>query len=315
MDGLREQVLKNQTGYEALQKEIQEDRAATEDLLAKGKAAQQGYDVLLARANAAKAKTETAQKGINDNIKEVDDALTKLKGFDDQISKNRALADEATRKLPGINATIQHAVGNNSETRRIIKSVSGDYDDALGTVNKLETVVPQLEGMSASLPAYTDLVKDATKLKEGLQGLKKQAVATEGKVAVEMGNAQLQEDRAAEAAMKATGAYNNAKQTRDAVGETLLVVNNLLSLFSEPGGVDEERVAQLEESLADARRQVNRQLKPRLQNVEEKEATQRARLMTLDLDIDTILDNIRNLEDIRSTIPNGCYNLPPIERP
>lgn len=315
LDGLKEQVQENQNGYEALQKEIQGDMAAMGDLLAKGKAAQQGYDVLLARANAAKAKTETAQKGINDNINEVDDALTKLKGFDDQISKNRALADEAIKKLPGINATIQQAVGNNLETLSIIGSVSGDYNDALGTVNKLETVVPQLEGMSANLPAYTDLVKDATKLKEDLQGLKKQAVATEGKVAAEMGNAQLQTERAAEAAMKATGAYNNAKQTRDAVGETLQVVNNLLSLLSEPGSVDEKRVAQLEDSLADARRQVNRQLKPRLQNLEEKEATQRARLMTLDLDIDTILDNIRNLEDIRNTVPNGCYNTPPIERP
>ena len=79
--------------------------------------------------------------------------------------------------------------------------------------------------------------------------------------------------------------------------------------------MDEERLAQLEDSMANARSQVNQQLRPRLEDLEEKEAAQRARLSSLDLDIDTILDNIRNLEDIRKTVPKGCYNSPPIERP
>ncbi|XP_062337108.1 laminin subunit gamma-2 isoform X1 [Osmerus eperlanus] len=315
LDGLKDQVQKNLTEYEVLQNEVQEDRAALEDLLVQKKAAQQDYDRLLARANAAKAETVFALNGFTDNMNKLDDTLTNLKGFDDQISKNKALADEAIKKLPSINATIQQAVGNNSETLFIIGSVSGDYDDAQGTVNNLEAVVSQLEEMSGSLPSYGDLVKDTTKLRADLKGLQKQAVDIEGKMVSETGNAQLQKDRAEEAAMKATGAYNNARQTKDAVDETLIIINNLLGVIGEPGSVDEERLAQLEDSIANARSQVNQQLRPRLKDLEEKEAAQRARLSSLDLDIDTILDNIRNLEDIRKTVPKGCYNSPPIERP
>uniref|UniRef100_A0A674BNH1 Laminin subunit gamma 1 n=1 Tax=Salmo trutta TaxID=8032 RepID=A0A674BNH1_SALTR len=268
----------------------------------------QEYDQLLARANAAKADTELALKAITDNIDGVDDALEMLRGFDGQISKNKALADEAIKRLPGINATIQQAVGNNSETLFIIGSVSDDYNDALGTFSRLEAVE-----MSGSLPvAPADLLKDATKLKGDVQDLKTQAIATVSKVAAERANAEGQRDRAAEVR---TGAYINAKHTRDAVGETLLVINNLLSMIGKPGSVDEERLGELEQSISSARGQVNQQLRPRLQDLEEKEAGQRARLSGLNLDIDMILDDIRNLEDIHANIPKGCFNTPPIEKP
>ncbi|XP_070974306.1 laminin subunit gamma-2 [Oncorhynchus clarkii lewisi] len=316
LDGLRERVEKNLTAYQALQEDTQEDKAAVEDLLAQGKAAQQKYDQLLGRANHAKADTELALKDITDNIDGVDNVLEMLRGFDGQINKNKALADEAIKKLPGINATIHQAVGNNSETLFIIGSVSGDYNDALGTVSSLEAVVSRLEGMSGSLPVPpAGLLKDATKLKEDMQGLQKQAVATVAKVAAEKANAEIQKDRAAEASIGATGAYNNAKHTRDAVGETLLVINNLLSMIGKPGSVDEERLGELEQSINSARGQVNLQLQPRLQDLEGKEASQRTRLTGLNLDIDMILDDIRNLEDIHANIPKGCFNSPPIERP
>ncbi|XP_035655955.1 laminin subunit gamma-2-like [Oncorhynchus keta] len=316
LDGLSEQVEENLTEYQALQEETQEDKAAVEDLLALGKAAQQEYYQLLARANAAKADTELALKAITDNIDGVDDALEMLRGFDGQISKNKALADEAIKRLPGINATIQQAVGNNSETLFIIGSVSDDYNDALGTFSRLEAVVSRLEGMSGSLPvAPADLLKDATKLKGDVQDLKTQAVATVSNVAAERANAEGQRDKAAETLMGGTGAYVNAKHTRDAVGETLLVINNLLSMIGKPGSVEEERLGELEQSISSARDQVNQQLRPRLQDLEEKEAGQRARLSGLNLDIDMILDDIRNLEDIHANIPKGCFNTPPIEKP
>lgn len=53
--------------------------------------------------------------------------------------------------------------------------------------------------MSGSLPVPpADLLKDATKLNEDVQGLQKQAVATVAKVAAERANAEIQKRRAAE---------------------------------------------------------------------------------------------------------------------
>lgn len=77
--------------------------------------------------------------------------------------------------------------------------------------------------------------------------------------------------------------------------------------------MDERLLKQLEDSVADAQRDVEGRLRPRLQDMEEQEAAQRRRLTGINLDIDTILADIANLEDILRTVPNGCYNSPPIE--
>ncbi len=79
------------------------------------------------------------------------------------------------------------------------------------------------------------------------------------------------------------------------------------------GAVDETLLRQLEDSLSDAQRDVEGRLRPRLRDMEEREAAQRRRLNGINLDIDTILRDIANLEDILKAVPNGCFNSPPIE--
>lgn len=82
-----------------------------------------------------------------------------------------------------------------------------------------------------------------------------------------------------------------------------------------PGVVDETRVTELESAVAEYRSRVETELRPRLRELEEKETQQRASITGMINDIDAILTDIANLEDIRRNIPDGCYNLPPIERP
>uniref|UniRef100_A0AAQ5XJP8 Laminin, gamma 2 n=1 Tax=Amphiprion ocellaris TaxID=80972 RepID=A0AAQ5XJP8_AMPOC len=77
--------------------------------------------------------------------------------------------------------------------------------------------------------------------------------------------------------------------------------------------VDEEDLKRLEDSLANAQRNVEGNLRPRLRDMEEKEEAQRRRLTGINQDIDTILADIANLEDILRAVPRGCYNSPPIE--
>lgn len=77
--------------------------------------------------------------------------------------------------------------------------------------------------------------------------------------------------------------------------------------------MDEGRLQQLEGSVADAQRGVDRDLRPRLRDMEEREAAQRRHLSIINHDIDGILRDIANLDDILAAIPSGCYNSPPIE--
>lgn len=79
--------------------------------------------------------------------------------------------------------------------------------------------------------------------------------------------------------------------------------------------VDEEQVRKLEEALNNAEKEVQEGLRPRLQDMEQQEEVQRRRLTTINMDIDTVLADIANLEEILRTIPDGCYNNRPIEEP
>lgn len=70
---------------------------------------------------------------------------------------------------------------------------------------------------------------------------------------------------------------------------------------------------QLEDSLAGAQRTVDQRLLPLFRDMEVLEAAQQHRLAGINKDVDTILADIKNLQDILNAIPLGCFNSPPIE--
>ncbi|XP_026230068.1 laminin subunit gamma-2 [Anabas testudineus] len=314
LDGVKAAVEENISGFEALQGGVQKNMAATENLLAKGKAAQQDFKKMLDRVNIAKDTTDGALQLINSNTKELDNALNTLKGFDQQIEGSRALSDAAIKRLPGINATIQQAVGNNAYTKSAFDDVSEIFSSTQGTIAQLEKVVNDLEQTFGSLPSYAGLANEATKLNEDSNVLKTMTSDTDANLKSELDKARRQKADAELAAIGATAAFNNAKQTRDAVGKTLGDINSLLANMNQPGAVDEKYLKQLEESLAGAQREVDQNLKPRFRDMEKKETAMRLRLDSINSDIDTILGDIANLEDILRTVPNGCFNNPPIEQ-
>lgn len=85
-------------------------------------------------------------------------------------------------------------------------------------------------------------------------------------------------------------------------------------MYSDQGGtVDEGQLQLLEDSVANAQRDVDQHLRPRLRDVVDREAAQRRHLIGINNDIDTILKDIANLDDILASIPSGCFNSPPIE--
>ncbi|XP_062849101.1 laminin subunit gamma-2 [Trichomycterus rosablanca] len=313
LDELKDLLAGNVTGFMELQKQTQADQKEAQDLMNQIKAAQKTQDKLLDRANAAKSDADQAIK-LFGNLGSLDQTLEKLRGFEDQINTGKALADGALKKLPIIGATIQKAVADNGKTQDILGQL-GDYNDAVNTLDKLNGSLAKIEKMSGSLPPSSDLLKAATTLKGGLEGLKNQANSAMDKVTKEKNIAEKERQLAEEVNHAAEKAYSNANHTRDAVRDTLQTVTDLLGLLDKPAAVDDKKVSELENAILQSRRRVETELRPRLQELEDKEAQQRAAIANMINDINTILVDIENLEHINRTIPNGCYNTAPIERP
>ncbi|XP_034559049.1 laminin subunit gamma-2 [Notolabrus celidotus] len=311
VDGLKGAV--DIPGLQALQDGVQKNKVSAMDMLAKGKAAGKDFGKLFDRVNVAKADTEGALRIINQNTDELNGALNNLKGFDQQILNGKALADAAITRLPGISGTIQQAVKNNGKTLTILGGVTDGYNNALGTINQLENLANGLEGSINSLPPHTDLLKDVTKLNNDAMGMKVSVDGVVGDVNTELDAARRLEAEANKVASDATTALNDARQTRDTMRDTLLNINNMLLNMNQEGPFDDTKLKQLEESVATAQRDVQGKLRPRLEDMKDKEAAQRRLLTFINRDIDTVLRDIDNLQDILDSIPPGCYNSPPIE--
>ncbi|KAJ8270241.1 hypothetical protein GJAV_G00112020 [Gymnothorax javanicus] len=314
LDSLKGRAQNSLTELEDLQTDVLTGQDEAKNLMAEGENAKQKQDLLLARVNAAKADVDESLKDINTNMAGLDEVLDKLRGFDEQIAANKALAAEASSRLPAINATIQQAVGKNAQTQNILDSVNGDYRQALDTYGKLVGALKGLEGVPDAFPPSQALLNGANTLADNLRGLKDQADATMGQLTAEKDDAERQNERAKEVLADATDAYKNAKNTKDAVGDTLKLMTNLMGLIDQPATVDETKLRDMEKSIADVRSTVTKQLKPKLQELEAKEARQKDLISRMDGDIDRILADISNLEEIYKTIPaNECFNVLPKE--
>lgn len=71
----------------------------------------------------------------------------------------------------------------------------------------------------------------------------------------------------------------------------------------------------MDDSLANAQRKVEQHLRPWLREVELQEAAHKRRLSAVHADVDNVLVDIDNLKDILASVPEGCFNTPPIEKP
>ncbi|XP_077580053.1 laminin subunit gamma-2 [Stigmatopora nigra] len=308
---LRKAADGNALGFTALRDDIQRDTGDARDLLERGKNAMKDIDALTGRVDAAHADTKEALQRINSNTNKLDGALDTLQGFDQQIVSNRAKADAAIKRLPAINATIQRAAKNNAETQAVLDAVSADSDGAMTSINRLESLIPGLEGSLRSIPA---LGNDVGKMSDAANELLARAGDLGADVTDELEDARNLEALNSQVGDAAAGALQNARRARDAAEKMLQDLNSRMANMSRPSTFDPSRIQELEDSMAEARGNIETFLKPRLRDAAEREAAQRRQLAILNGDIDTILWDIANLEDILKTIPPGCFNSPPLEQ-
>lgn len=78
--------------------------------------------------------------------------------------------------------------------------------------------------------------------------------------------------------------------------------------------MDEEGLVLLEQKLFRAKTQISNQLQPLMSELEERARRQQGQLHSLELSIDGILADVKNLENIRDNLPPGCYNTQALEQ-
>ncbi|KAG7273400.1 hypothetical protein CRUP_037462 [Coryphaenoides rupestris] len=273
---------------------------------------QETADQLLARADAAKALAEEAAKKGRSTYEEAQDILANLRDFDQRVNDNKTAAEEAMRKIPAINATILAA---NEKTRRAeaaLGNAAADARQAKATAEEAEKIASAVQKGSAKTKVEAEKAfQDTNDLEKEVGAMMDQLSAAEDQLGRKKAEADQDMMMAAMASDNAKEAEVNARKAKGAVKTVLGTIADLLEQLGNIDKVDLSKLNQIDESLKKAKgKMAASELDKKLRELSEEEM-----ITDYDRQIGEIRDDIANLEDIKKTLPDGCFNTPSLERP
>ncbi|XP_033932876.1 laminin subunit gamma-1-like, partial [Pseudochaenichthys georgianus] len=308
---------KTEKEYNDLRDDLKGKEQEVRKLLDKGRSEQQTADQLLARADAAKALAgEAAEKG-KATFREAEGILEDLRDFDRRVNDNKTAAEDALKKIPAINATIMAAnqktrqaettLGNAAADAREAKAKAEDAEKIAGTVQKGSAKTK--EDAEKALEETTQLDGEVSAMMEQLDAAEQELNRKKAEAAADMMMAGMASDNAKEA-------EDNARKAKSAVKTVLSTITELLDKLGNIDQVDLSKLNQMDESLKRAKGSMGASdLDRKLTELSDVARSQEDLINDYDRQIVQIRADINNLNDIKNTLPEGCFNTPSLERP
>ncbi|KFR14673.1 Laminin subunit gamma-1, partial [Opisthocomus hoazin] len=314
LDQLMARKLKD---YEDLREDMKGKELEVKNLLEKGKTEQQTADQLLARADAAKALAEEAARKGNGTLQEANTILSNLKDFDKRVNDNKTAAEEALKKIPAITQTIAEANNKTRQAELALGNAAADAREAKTKAGDAEKIARSVQKSAASTRAEADKTfADVTELAREVDDMMKQLQDAEKELKRKQDDAEQDMMMAGMASQAAQEAEDNARKAKNSVNSLLAVINDLLDQLGQLETVDLNKLNEIEGTLNSAKDQMkDSDLDQKVSFLEREARKQDDAIQAYNRDIEEILKDISNLEDIKKTLPSGCFNTPSIEKP
>ncbi|XP_006143943.1 laminin subunit gamma-2 isoform X1 [Tupaia chinensis] len=314
-DSLSSLVARRVDEFERVQSNLGSWEEETRKLLQNGKNGRQTSDQLLSRANLAKSRAQEALNMGNTTFYEVENILKNLREFDLQVGDRKAEAEEAMKRLSYISQKVADASDKTQQAERALGSAATNAQRAKSAAREALGITNHIEQEIGSLNLEANVTADgALAMEKGLATLKSEMRDVEGELARKELEFDMDVDAVQMVITEAQRVDTRAKNAGVTIQDTLTSLDNILHLMDQPGSVDEEGLALLEQNLFRAKAQINSQLRPLMSELEERARRQRGHLLSLETSIDGILADVRNLENIRDNLPPGCYNTQALEQ-
>ncbi|KAM9789486.1 LOW QUALITY PROTEIN: laminin subunit gamma-1 [Neosynchiropus ocellatus] len=308
---------KTEKEYDELREDLRPKELEVRQLLEKGQSEQQTADQLLARADAAKALAEEAAKKGQSTFREAEEILEDLRDFDRRVNDNKTAAEDALKKIPAINATILAANEKTRQAESALGNAAADAREAKKKAEEAERIASAVQKGSEKTKLDADMaLEDARRLDNQVTGMMDQLSEAENQL-------NRQKNQADQDMMMATMASENAKEAEDnarkAKGAVKTVLSTITALLEQLGNIDKVDLSKLnmiEESLKRAKDKMSdSELDRKLVELTDVARTQEEMINDYDRQIREIRSDIANLNDIKNTLPEGCFNTPSLERP
>ncbi|XP_056266449.1 laminin subunit gamma-1 [Pseudoliparis swirei] len=308
---------KTEREYQDLRDDLRGKEHEVRRLLEKGRSEQQTADQLLARADAAKALAEEAAKKGRSTFKEAESILEDLRDFDKRVNDNKTAAEDALKKIPAINATITAADQKTRQAEASLGNAAADAREAKRKAEEAEKIAGGVQKGSARTKQDAEAaLQDAGQLDRHVGAVMEQLDGAERELLRKKAEADRDATMAGMAADNAKEAEDNARKAKSAVKTVLTTITVLLDQLGHIDTVDLRRLDQLVEAVRRAQGQVGGgQLDRKLRELSDAARTQEDLITDYDRQIREIRSDIANLNDIKDTLPEGCFNTPSLERP
>ncbi|KAL3989091.1 hypothetical protein ACER0C_013409 [Sarotherodon galilaeus] len=308
---------KTEKEYNDLREDLKPKEQEVRKLLDKGKSEQQTADQLLARADAAKALAEEAAKKGQATFREAQDILDNLRDFDKRVNDNKTAAEEALKKIPIINATIMAANEKTRQAEEALGNAAGDAREAKSKAEDAERIASNVQKGSAKTKEEAEKAfQDTTNLDNEVNDL--MAQLTDAEKELEEKKAQADQDMmmAGMASNSAKDAEDNARKAKSTVKTVLKVITDLMNQLGNIDKIDLSKLNEIDESLKKAKGKMeNSDLENKLRELNDMAKTQEEMINDYDRQIREIRADMANLNDIKNTLPEGCFNTQSLENP
>ncbi|KAB5579854.1 hypothetical protein PHYPO_G00199730 [Pangasianodon hypophthalmus] len=308
---------KTEREYNDLREDLRGKENDVRRLLEKGKTEQQTADQLLARADAAKALAEEAAKKGLSTYQEAKDILNNLRDFDKRVNDNKTTAEEALKRIPQINATINAASEKTRQAETALGNASADAKEAKSKAEEAEKIASNVQKGSAKTKAEAEKAfGDTMKLDDEVKDMMKQLANAENELEKKKEEAMQDMMMASMASDNAKEAEENARKAKNSVRTVLDAIADLLGQLGNIDKVDLSKLDQIDRSLKEAKEKMaGSDLDRKLKELNDVAKSQEDMITDYDRQIREIRSDIANLNDIKNTLPNGCFNTPSLERP
>uniref|UniRef100_A0A8D3CQ27 Laminin, gamma 1 n=1 Tax=Scophthalmus maximus TaxID=52904 RepID=A0A8D3CQ27_SCOMX len=308
---------KTEKEYNDLRDDLKAKEQEVRKLLEKGKSEQQTADQLLARADAAKALAEEAAKKGRSTYGEAEGILTDLRDFDKRVNDNKTAAEDAMKKIPAINATIMAANEKTRQAEAALGNAAADAREAKSKAEEAERIASNVQKGSAKTKEDAEKAfQDTSKLDGEVDAMMNQLSAAEQELDRKKDEADQDMMMAGMASTNAKEAEDNARKAKSAVKTVLSTITALLDQLGNIDKVDLSKLNQIDESLKRAKgKMADSELDRKLTELNDVARTQEEMINDYDRQIREIRADILNLNDIKNTLPDGCFNTPSLERP
>ncbi|XP_036199120.1 laminin subunit gamma-2 isoform X1 [Myotis myotis] len=314
-DSLSSLVTKHMDEFKRVQSNLGNWEEETRQLLQNGKNERQQSAQLLSRANLAKSRAQEALSMGNATFYEVESILKNLREFDLQVGDRKAEAEEAMKRLSYISQKVAEASEQTKQAEAALGSAAADAQRAKNAAREALEITGKIEQEIESLNLEANVTADgALAMEKGLATLRSEMREVEGELARKEREFDMDMDAVQMVITEAQGANNRAKNAGVTIQDTLDNLDSILHLIDQPGSVDEEGLVLLEQKLLKANIQIKDQLRPLMLELEERARRQQGQLRSLEMSIDGILADVKNLENIRDNLPPGCYNTQALEQ-